>query len=233
MNNHFFHITIATKPHHVLEVLQETKTRKQETLIVLGEEENRTIGWQGNQNFGLKLKLVAEFLQQPHLLPNDIVLFTDAYDVAYHGSQSEVIRRFLSFNKPIVFGSEKYCNPDPHLENEYDSIDMEFPFLNSGMFIGYHWALRQCIDHYQYNDTDDDQRYWTKQYLENRELFALDYENVLFLNTAGINETNISFDIRGIRYLSEHWKHKSHADKKNPLFIHVNGPDKRFIHFCL
>ena len=222
MQDSLFYITVSTRPHRVLNALQKKVQDQNETLLVFGQEENRAIGWESHQNFGLKLKYVSEFLKQSTVQPYDFVLFTDAYDVAYYGTKSDIIERFLSFKKPIVFGSERFCNPDPHLEKEYKLRDVDFPFLNSGMFIGYAWALNQFIGKYQYNDVDDDQRFWTRQFLNNPDFFALDYENQLFLNTAGINETDISI-------LTKKGRKEINYRGKQPLFVHVNGPDKKFI----
>jgi hypothetical protein len=215
-----YYITIATKPHKVLDKLIKKVEKNNEELEVLGTKENRYIGWENQQRFGVKLREVANFLKRSYLKPNDIILFTDAYDVAYFGNQKEIIERFITFNFPIVFGCENDCHPDPYRAKEYKKTNEEFSYLNSGMFIGRVYALQKCIINYKYNDTDDDQRYWTTQYFENPDLITLDYKNSLFLNTSGFNENLFVFDIKNnIAF------YKSY----NPLFVHVNGPDKSFI----
>ena len=76
-----------------------------------------------------------------------------------------------------------------------------------------------CLIHledYNYNDKDDDQAFWTVQFLEtNKELIELDYNNELFLNTYGV-------DLSLINTVSGLCKYKDSV----PLFVHVNGPDK-------
>ena len=213
-----YYITVATKPHPVLDRIKKNVEQNGEIIHVLGETENRFIGWQSSQNFGVKLREVYKFIQRVSLRPNDVILFTDAYDVAYAGNKNEIISRYNCFNKPILFGCEKHCNPDPHKASRYIDIDKEFPFLNSGMFIGRVWALQKCMEGYEFNDGEDDQRYWTSKFLSNPELIALDYDNKLFLNTVDID----------MRYFS--WNGKiAIYNLKKPLFIHVNGPDKRLI----
>ena len=214
----FHYITIATKPHIILDKLRERVNAQNETLSVLGAHENRAIGWQGSGNFGIKLKEAHDFLLRDDLDNDDIVLFTDAYDVIYCGNQTEIIGRFLTFDKPIVFGCEKFCNPDPKQEKNYTFKDTEFPYLNSGLYIGRVWALRKCISNYKYNDKHDDQLYWTLQFLNHPELITLDYNNILFLNTAGIHAYDIVWN--GIY---------SYYKDANPLFVHINGPDKNDI----
>jgi hypothetical protein len=222
MNNRFFYITIATKPHVVLDNIIRRTELQNETVIVLGTHENRNIGWQSTGNFGIKLKEVQEFIMRPELNEDDIVLFTDAYDVIYGGSRDEIIKRYIHLNKPIVFGCEKYCNPDPRLDCHYTYRDTEFPYLNSGLFIGRVWAIRKCMETYKYNDKHDDQFFWTLQFLNKSNLITLDYKNSLFLNTAGISIDDIHWDGRSATY-----------NGKNPLFVHINGPDKSDLKYFL
>jgi hypothetical protein len=213
-----FYITVATKPHPVLDKIKERVKSNKERIHVLGSHENRTIGWEGHQNFGVKLREVSDFLKGPFLDPDDIVLFTDAYDVVYCGTKREIMQRYEKLNKPIIFGCEKQCNPDPKRANEYKFTDTEFPYLNSGMYIGKVWALRKCILEYKYNDKDDDQRFWTTCFFENPDLIGLDYKNDLFLNTVDIDERFFILD-----------KEENIAVYKGatPVFVHVNGPDKK------
>jgi hypothetical protein len=213
----FFYITVATKPHEILNRIQRRVESQSETIIILGAEEKRDIGWNASGNFGVKLKEVRDFLLREDLSDDDIVLFSDAYDVIYQGNREEIIRRYLErFSKPIVFGCETTCNPLPSYEKYYTHKNCEFPYLNSGLFIGRVRALRQCIQTYEYNDRDDDQAFWTIQFLHtNKDLFALDYDNSLFLNTYGIDLSLIKKDGDVFTY-----------KQSRPLFIHVNGPDK-------
>jgi len=220
----FYYITIATQPHVILDRIQCKIAEQNEKIIVLGKEENRAIGWNSTGNFGVKLKEVRDFLSRDYVNDEDIVLFTDAYDVLYYGSFPEILKRFGEFHKPIVFGCETTCNPIPSLAAVYEEKECEFPFLNSGMFIGRVWALRKCISDYKYNDKDDDQAFWTLQFLkENRDLIELDYNNRLFLNTYGIDLTLIT------RYDRNMCSYKN----KNPLFVHVNGPVKSDLDYFL
>jgi hypothetical protein len=213
-----YYITIATKPHPVLDKIKERIKKNRETIEILGGHENRQIGWEGHQNFGVKLREVSDFLKRPNLNDNDIILFTDAYDVVYCGTQKEIIEKYLKMNKPIIFGAEKQCNPDPKRASNYSFTGTEFPYLNSGMFIGRVWALRKCILQYKYNDRDDDQRFWTTQFFENPELISLDYTNQLFLNTVDMNEQFFILDKENYIALYKH---------ANPIFVHVNGPNKK------
>jgi procollagen-lysine,2-oxoglutarate 5-dioxygenase len=218
-SNCLHYITIATKPHEILNRIKARIENQNEKITVLGEHEERPIGWNAVGNFGVKLKEVRDFLMRNELKDDDIVLFTDAYDVIYLGTQEEIVRRYLEFSCPIVFGSETTCNPVPDFAKYYDKEEnCEFPYLNSGLFIGRVWALRKFMIDYQYNDKDDDQAFWTLRFLENQSngLFRLDYKNRIFLNTYGID---LSLVIK-----SENGEYEYKGAK--PMFIHVNGPDK-------
>ena len=215
MTINFYYITVATKPHPVLENIEKKIKNNNEDINVLGLHENREIGWQGTGNFGIKLREVKNFLFKPEIKPQDVVLFTDAYDVIYCGSHKEIMKRYLSIGKSILFGCETQCHPDKNAEIKYKKKDVEFPYLNSGMFIGQAWALRHCLINYQYNDGHDDQRFWTEQYFKYPLLFGLDYDNQIVLNTEGIEWEKLKWE-----------DNKANYKGKNPQFIHVNGPDK-------
>lgn len=211
----FYHITIATKPHPILDNIINKINENKEYIYVLGANENRNIGWNDKANFGVKLREVHDFIFKSSIQNEDIVLFTDAYDVIYAGNHVEIVKRFINMNTPIVFGSETTCNPDPDKANMYTNKNVKFPYLNSGMFIGIVGALRECMKNYVYEDKHDDQRFWTQKFFEYPKLFTLDYENQLFLNTYGIDIENINLN-----------KHQIEYENKNPMIVHVNGPDK-------
>ena len=180
-----------------------------------------TLAWQA-ADMGYDVYMVTPDKDYGQLLihPNVFIWKPPAF-----GNKEEIIERFLEFKKPVVFGCEKYCSPDPELAKNYNSnsstfpFDYEFPYLNSGLFIGYVWALRKCISEYQYDDRDDDQRYWTKQLLEiNPDLIQLDYMNRLFLNTLDIDMKKFEIVNGNVIY-----------KRRRPIFVHVNSSDKRLI----
>lgn len=212
----FHYITIATKPHPILENIKKRISRNNEDIHILGTEEDRPIGWNAKGNFGVKLREVYDFVIKNDVQDEDIVLFTDAYDVIYTGTRDVVIERFVGMKIPIVFGCETECNPDPDQREKYVHRDVKFPYLNSGMFIGRAWAIRKCMKEYVYDDDHDDQRFWTQKFFEYPEMISLDYDNALFLNTYGIDIEDISWNRLESNYMG-----------RNPQFIHVNGPDKR------
>ena len=101
--NNLYYITVATKPHEILDRIKSQIEIQNEKIIVLGEQEDRPIGWNSVGNFGVKLREVRDFLLRPEIADEDIILFSDAYDVIYQGDFDEIVARFLEFSKPLVF----------------------------------------------------------------------------------------------------------------------------------
>tara|TARA_B110000967_G_C18730476_1_gene482333 strand:- start:200 stop:880 length:681 start_codon:yes stop_codon:yes gene_type:complete len=216
------YITIATKPNDVLEKIKEKIQENGEEIKVLGEEEDRYIGWNARGNFGVKLKEVYNFVQDDKLDEMELVLFTDAYDVVYYGRFDEILRRYEEMKIPILFGSETECNPKPELAGRYKEKEKEFAYLNSGLFIGRVKELRECMKGYEYNDKHDDQLFWTYKLLENPDKIKLDYENRVFLNTHGIDENELVYANGRVYYKG-----------KEPSFVHVNGMNKSLVNILI
>ena len=133
IKNNLHYITIATKLHPILELIKTRVEKQRENITILGLQENRNIGWNDRANFGVKLREVYNYIWNVDLDPDDIILFTDAYDVIYCGNHEDILERYLTLDSPIVFGSETMCNPDPNREPEYNNRHLQFPYLNSGL----------------------------------------------------------------------------------------------------
>jgi len=218
------YITVATKPHPVLDVLQKVVASKGDAVTVLGMDEDRDIGWNAADDkrghFGVKLREVYNFVNNTALNADDIVLFSDAYDVYYCGDQDTIVKRFLEFRKPIVFGAERYCWPDEDASAKYLAADHKsyFPYLNSGLFIGRVGALRECMRDYSYDDAEDDQRFWTTRYLNHPETIALDHDNKIFLNCAGIDKAEMKVTGDQVTFRGA-----------KPQLVHSNSGDKSYL----
>lgn len=223
MDNTFYYITVATKPHPLLDILIKTVESKDEKIEVLGGSMNVEIGKDVpngiGRSFVVKLHEVSNFLKREYLHENDIVLFSDAYDVYYCGDKSTVIERFEKINKPIVFGAEQNCYPDGTKNELYPFTSSRFKYLNSGLFIGRVGALRECMKNYDINDKIcDDQLWWTNKFLERQDLIALDYTNELFLNCLWIDNRELIINDDKLTF-----------NNTNPQLIHGNGPSKALL----
>ena len=221
----FYLITVATKPHPVLDILVKNVKSKKEDIEILGlYENNYSIGHDTHcgRSFSVKLKEVYKFINRPYLNPNDIVLFTDAYDVYYCGDKTTILNRFKEQNKPVIFGAEKCCYPDASKSILYPSTNSQFRYLNSGLFIGKVETLRKCMENFEneFHDNLDDQLWWTNVFLNNQDTVGLDYENKLFLNCVWLNEKDLSINQDKVTFL---------YNNSTPQFVHGNGPSKPLI----
>lgn len=150
--------------------------------------------------------LLVEYLE--NIDPSEIILFTDGYDTLFLSGEDEILRKFRSFKKPVVFTAEKNCWPDISLRNRYPRSPTNSRYINSGGFIGYAGVIRRLIKSYEYPPIKNftrknffwemkkrifkrefnpalkyyfsNQYYWTKVFLYNQEVIALDYFSILF-----------------------------------------------------
>lgn len=214
------YITVSTEKNDKLQRLLDSAKQFNISIEVLGLEMNTTnLGHNNSAKFGMKLGLPLDYISK--LDPNDIVLFTDAWDVIYIKGEKDIIDNYKSFNKPIVFGAEVYCWPDDNKSSEYtDTKDKYFKYLNSGLYIGTAGELRNYLENYKGGEDVDDQRFWTDIYLNNRDKIALDTENKIFLNTAGTDKNDFDF---------ENSIFKFKKTSSSPSVIHSNSSDKTYL----
>lgn len=100
------------------------------------------------------------------------------------------------------------------------------PYLNSGAFIGYAPEIYSILSAEEIKDDDDDQRYYTKIFLDidkrKKLSIQLDTQSRLFQNLNGAREDvklNVDLDsnegkLQNINFMTE------------PSIIHGNGPSK-------
>lgn len=133
-----------------------------------------------------KLHGLKEYLEG--VPDNDIVVFTDAYDVFYADDMATIVKRFLSFNMDVLFAAEKNCWPDKSLASSYPPAPTDYRFLNSGCFIGDAKVLKKILAELPTEADADDQDFLTKKFLENvtnsgdmkEYKIGLDYEGYIF-----------------------------------------------------
>ena len=202
-------MTVATKPHPVLDKIQEKMYLEGQTLHVRG--------FHGEGN---KLHEIYTFLQQGHLNNKDIVLFTEAHDVALIRPQKEILKRYKEFHTPIVFGAEKTSQVRAE---EYKTQGEPFPYLNSGVFIGRVWALRKCMENYT---NEDPQQFWTEKYFQYPDLIILDTKAKLFLSCKGI-------DKKLMEYHRFDQKLIYNETGTQPMVVHANCADKSYLHVVI
>ena len=205
------YFTVSTKDLPQLQRLKKSAEKHKWKLDILGLEQNtNTLGWRNGGNFSIKLIKQKEYVATKNY--DDIVLFTDAWDVICLGDCSTLYKRFIKFNKDLVFGAEKACSPDGVKAPLYKTKDVLFPYLNSGFFIGKAGVIKKYLESYNGEKTQD-QIYWTDIYLANQDTIALDTNADLVLNLWDTDVNTYKID-NSFTYTVTNTK---------PLFVHANG----------
>ena len=163
-------------------------------LIILGFGQK----WGG---FIWRFKLLIDALKK--LNKNEIVMFTDAYDVIFLTSNEEIEKKFKSFNTRILVGITK--NKNRFIEVLEEEI-FGTTFLNAGMYMGYVSDILDLLTTIcKYNDCNDinidDQKVLNNYYINNRDNIKLDKNSLIFYNNPillfknpRINEFNIDLE---------------------------------------
>ena len=213
------YFTVSTKDTPELQRLKKSAEKFGWKLDILGLEENTDqLGWEDKSNrsgdYGnFSIKLVKELEYVSNKSPDDIVLFTDAWDVVCLGDCSSLYEKFLTFNKDLVFGAEKICSPDQDKKDLYKIKNVPFPYLNSGFFIGKAGVIKNYLDKYN-GEKINDQKWWTATYLENQDTIALDSNALMCLQTWDTDQKYYQFQDNKFTYTET---------STNPNFIHANG----------
>lgn len=175
---------------------------------------------------GYKVNLLRAALK-PYKSDDDrIVLFTDSYDVLFLASLEKIVTKFESFEASILFGSEGFCWPDPDLKSKYPALEGRGTrFLNSGLFMGYASKVYQMLKN-PVKDTDDDQLYYTKIYVDKQQReelnIKLDHTASLFQNMNGVEEQiTMALDPESNEAFLKNTEYST-----TPLVVHGNGPSK-------
>lgn len=101
-----------------------------------------------DKNFSYINKIFSfyEYLKKQN--DNDIIIFSDAYDVFYVNSLQTIKKRFEMHNVGILWSCEKgYYHGLEKQKKIYDMLgeNYHYKYLNSGTFMGYVYALRKYI----------------------------------------------------------------------------------------
>lgn len=175
---------------------------------------------------GYKVNLLREALE-PYKDSDRLIMFTDSYDVMFLGGLKDILARFLKFDAGVLFSAENYCWPDVSLREKYPLVlGRGARFLNSGMFMGFARDLYRVLTNASIEDTEDDQLFYTKIYL-NEDLrealrLKLDHRSEIFQNLNGAErEVKLDFaDDSGEAFL------KNVDYDTTPMVVHGNGPSK-------
>lgn len=173
---------------------------------------------------GYKINLLKKSLKQYQNDDKKIIIFTDSYDVIFLAPLNEIVNRFKASGGRIIFSAEKYCWPDKSLSTKYPTTTRGEPYLNSGGFIGYASDIYKILKYSSIKDTDDDQLFYTKAYLDEelreKHKIKLDHHAEIFQNLNGaIGDVELRFN-ENKAYL------QNTLYDRVPLIVHGNGPSK-------
>ncbi|KAG8445321.1 hypothetical protein GDO86_010202 [Hymenochirus boettgeri] len=173
---------------------------------------------------GQKVRLLKEALESLQNQDDLVILFTDSYDVIFAGGPEEVLSKFQKSNHKVVFAAEGLLWPDKRLAEKYPVVRVGKRFLNSGGFIGYLPNVKQIVQEWNLQDSDDDQLFYTKIYINQlqreRINITLDHKSSLFQNLNGaLDEVVLHFENGKPRARNSQYE-------TLPALIHGNGPTK-------
>ena len=133
---------------------------------------------------GQKVNLIRQELN--YYDDNDIIMFLDGYDTFIHSTEEEILERYFSFRKEVIFSAEKTCWPDSSISEKFPETG-GYKYLNSGTFIGTVSTLKKIFSD-PIEDYADDQLYCQYKYLEDTLDIGLDYESYIFLCMSGLEQ---------------------------------------------
>ena len=212
MTLHIF--TCSTDPNRLLYLKESGNLHNIEVKCLMPSE------WIGF--YYTKIKVMQEAIES--LNDDDLVVFTDAYDVIINGEVDEIFEKFKTYNCDILLSAELYCWP-PYYKAELDievKSNTKYKYANSGGYMGYVKNLKQlfawkteeekinmCKDH-------GDQAYFMRYFTDNHKTsnIKLDTNATIFQSMVFVSWKEIDF--RNGRMFNN-------VLNSYPNFIHFNG----------
>lgn len=198
-------VTVATRSEGYFPWFVESCKRHGMPLHVLGWGQK----WQG---FNMKLALMLEFLRSQE--PDEIVCYTDAYDVLVLQGPEQLLEAYHKLScrvgKPIIVGSDNALYPA--WTRIYQSTffgKCEGQSLNAGTWIGPAGVLRDALERmeasFKANPGGDDQILLTKECSLRPHLFHCDTQHELFLVVSNLfgsvdRAPHVSIEDSQVRY---------------------------------
>ncbi|CAG9823589.1 unnamed protein product [Phaedon cochleariae] len=179
---------------------------------------------------GWKINLLKKEIKLHEEEKDKLVLFTDGYDVIFLDKLNEIVKKFEKTGAKVLFSAEPFCWPDPELASKYPEVAEGKRFLNSGMYIGYVPEILKLLEREEIADTDDDQLFFTKAYLD--ETFRdsikmqLDHKSDIFQNLHGVADEIEVASVDSKESGPERYLIKNMLTKTEPSILHGNGRSK-------
>jgi len=205
-------ITVATDKNEPLERFIHTCNNYGLRYKVLGLDYEWTGGnMSKGPGGGMKLNLLKKELVDYDY--DDIILFSDSYDVIFLSGSDEIMKKYKKFETDVVFAGEKTCWPDKSMERIFED-DGPYRYINSGGFIGKVGVIKEIID-VEFDDTNDDQYLIHSRY----ELFI---KNIKIDTSCEIFQTS-SNNIEELEILYQKNRLKNRMYNTYPCHYHGNG----------
>ena len=169
---------------------------------------------------GMKLNLLKKDLINYN--DDQIILFSDSYDVIFLTNEKEIMDKYNNFDCEIVFAGEAVCWPDQSKEYIFQDTNYKYKYINSGGFIGKVSAIKDLLKD-DLEDSYDDQLYIHLKYEKekDKENIKIDYESQIF-QTSSFDDMEINYN--GNRIINKLYK-------TNPCHLHANGSMYKKIYF--
>ena len=182
----------------------------------------------------------STLLQAIRNVPSDeIIVCTDAFDVLCADTATGAKAKFAEFGKELVFGSESLCfhhMPGARREFETSARDSLYPYLNSGMFMGFAGSIRRMLKTFASWDMDamrrdfesdpqnpgrfDDQSLFGQYAITHGGEVALDTNAEIFLNLSA------HYDTLGQDLMFDRGHVTNRATGTCPAFLHLTQVQK-------
>ncbi|MEJ1272422.1 procollagen-lysine 2-oxoglutarate 5-dioxygenase 3 [Cricetulus griseus] len=199
-------LTVATKETEGFRRFKRSAQFFNYKIQALGLGEDWSVDSGPSAGGGQKVRLLKKALEKHAHKEDLVILFTDSYDVVFASGPRELLKKFQQAKSRVVFSAEELIYPDRRLEAKYPTVSDGKRFLGSGGFIGYAPNLNKLVAEWEGQDSDSDQLFYTKIFLDPEKRVRAD-EVVLKFEMGHVRARNLAYDTL-------------------PVVIHGNGPTK-------
>lgn len=205
----------------------ESAVRNQYQLVILGW----TVPWKG-----LAQKLDAAYKYAQSIPDDDLMLFTDAFDVLFTEESQHIVDIFLKRNYKILFAGE--CGCWPHIVEDpkacfsgYPMAPTPYRYLNSGTWIGIaKYARAMLLDVIQSAGNNfisaNDQKLVADMFIAQKHPIALDYYAEIFQSMHSTDPPDLPLCHPFPDLKLQNLKWSNQRTNTTPAVFHFNGGGK-------
>lgn len=178
---------------------------------------------------GYKVRKLKEFLEPYKKDAKLLVLYVDGYNSILNGNASEILRRInmRTDDARVIFEAESTCLPESVPVERYPHVHGPYRCINGNAFIGYAPSLYKLTTALPIKDTDDDQAYYVKLFIDVQYRIdmkmKIDYECQTFQQLRGADG---EYKIEPSPYVAGDAVVVNDLFKSHPVVIHLSGPQK-------